>query len=317
MINLGSFRKLLLGISPEETRFSRRGFGETKLDVKERLEHIGEVFVQGYHAALEQDNLILLERRLASTELEFRGFAFEGAAMGLFMLDRLLPFHRNRWHTFANGPGAPHLYMAYVGVGWALARLPWLCRQITRPLSPLHPVFGWLAIDGYGFHHGYFHGLTYIERRVVPRQVLGYARQVFDQGLGRSLWFVNGADIARITKTITSFPATRQGDLWSGIGLASAYAGGVDRTSIKVLCDAAGRHRADLAQGAAFAAKARQRAGNPVAHTDMACQVLCRLSADDAARITDEALRDLPGDGEEPAYEIWRRRIREQLMREG
>src|SRR5262249_6428957 len=146
-----------------------------------------------------------------------------------------------------------------------------------------------------------------------PNQLFGYAQQVFDQGLGRSLWFVNGADISRIAKTITSFPSTRQGDLWSGIGLASAYAGGVDRTSIKVLCDAAGCYRAHLSQGAAFAAKARQRAGNPVAHTEMACQVLCRLSAVDAARITDEAFLDLPADGDEPAYEVWRRRIREQL----
>ncbi len=41
----------------------------------------------------------------------------------------------------------------------------------------------------------------------------------------------------------------------------------------------------------------------------MACQVLCGQSALAAAEVTDRELRDLPPDGQEPAFEIWRRRI--------
>jgi hypothetical protein len=41
---------------------------------------------------------------------------------------------------------------------------------------------------------------------------------------------------------------------------------------------------------------------------------LCGVSAHAAAAVTDDALRDLPRDGVEPAYEIWRRRIQKQLM---
>jgi enediyne biosynthesis protein E3 len=46
----------------------------------------------------------------------------------------------------------------------------------------------------------------------------------------------------------------------------------------------------------------------------MACDILCGISAQAAADVTDDALLDLPKDGVEPAYEIWRCRIREQLI---
>jgi hypothetical protein len=71
-----------------------------------------------------------------------------------------------------------------------------------------------------------------------------------------------------------------------------------------------------LAQGAAFAAKARQRAGNPTAHTELACQVLCGMSAGKAAELTDSSLRDLPPDGAQPAYEHWRQRIQSYFAAE-
>jgi len=44
--------------------------------------------------------------------------------------------------------------------------------------------------------------------------------------------------------------------------------------------------------------------------------LICKHSADETAAITDAALKDLREDGELPAYEIWRRRIQEQLALE-
>jgi uncharacterized protein YuzE len=63
----------------------------------------------------------------------------------------------------------------------------------------------------------------------------------------------------------------------------------------------------------AFAAQVRVRGGNPAAHTELACRLLCGLSAAETAALTDETLIDLPPDGEIPAFEIWRRRIQERL----
>src|SRR6185436_14746696 len=112
-------------------------------------------------------------------------------------------------------------------------------------------------------------------------------RRAFDQGLGRSLWFVSGANVDRARAWIEAFAPTRRRDLWSGVGLAATYAGGLDRAGLEALRSAAPDYRAELAQGAAFAAEARRRAGNLVAHTETACAVLCDLSAEGAARITE------------------------------
>ncbi len=203
--------------------------------------------------------------------------------------------------------------MIHVGAGWAAARLP--CKLGTT-LRRLDPLLGWLAVDGYGFHEGYFHWPSSIDAQVVPRQLHGYARRAFDQGLGRSLWFVRCGDVPRIIETIARFPEERRPDLWSGIGLAAVYAGGVDQVALKALLGAAGPQRPGLAQGAAFAAKARLLPDLATEHTELACRVLCDLPAAQAATVTDEVLTsldELPGDGELPAYERWRQGIRGRL----
>jgi hypothetical protein len=278
--------------------------------VRERLERIGETFVAGYHAALLDAEPQSLTQRLNTVAPDLRGFAFEGAAMGLALTDFLTPWKRNRWASFVTGPGQNHAYMLYVGAGWLLARLK---RRPGRALARMDPLLRWLAMDGYGFHDGYFHQRECIERKRVPRCLAGYARRAFDHGLGRSLWFVKGADAERIAQVIAEFSADRQADLWSGIGLACAYAGGVDRVALECLRANAVERLPQLAQGAAFAAKARERGGNPAAHTELACEVLCGMPAREAATITDAALQDLPPDGADPAYETWRRRIQDRF----
>jgi hypothetical protein len=203
--------------------------------------------------------------------------------------------------------------MVHVGIGWALARLP---GRIEHALAGLDSLLRWLAIDGYGFHAGFFEWRRYVEGRMLPRRLSGYAGRAFDQGLGRSLWFIEGADVTRIPATIAVFPPSRQRDLWSGVGLACAYAGGVERPALEALWEAAGYYRPDMAQGVAFAAKARERAGNPTAHTEMACLALCDMTAQAAASVTDRAQRNLPPDQAIPAYEVWRQRIRAQFAKE-
>jgi hypothetical protein len=300
----------IFGISPRETTFARRGFRGGGPEVRRRLESIGSTFLQGYHMALEEDRLEALALRLGSDEPELRGFAFEGAAMGLALLDFLTPWRGHRLRTFLHGPGAAHTYMIHVGAGWLPARLG---LGVYRIMKPLDPLLKWLAVDGYGFHEGFFRHRKSVSRQVIPVTLAGYARRAFDQGLGRSLWFVEGAEVARISETIAGFAPPRRADLWSGVGLACTYAGGADRASAEALLIASGSHRGNVAQGAAFAAKARQRAGNPAPHTEDACRVLCAISANEAAALTDECLEGLADEGDLPAYEVWRGRIRERL----
>lgn len=325
--NLGWLRQKLLGISSLEATVTKRGFNVNDLQIKHRLEQIGCTFLHGYHKAISSNNLSVLQAQLNQVEKELQGFAFEGAGMGLALLDNLTPWKQNRLQGFLDGAGNDHIYMMYVGMGWALARLPWALKPYlkqlkssrdvvgnvsTRRLKP-DPLLGWLALDGYGFHQGYFYWRDYIQGIAIPQELSGYALRVFDQGLGRSIWFVEGSDVTRIPQTIQNFHPERRGDLWSGVGLAATYAGGVERSQLEALKMAAGVYLPQIAQGAAFAAKTRIRAGNATPHTEMACQVFCEMSLDEAAQITDNALEGLSAQGDIPAYEIWRQRIQAQF----
>lgn len=311
-----SLRRRLFGIRPVEVTFDRRGFDRGAPEAVERLERIGAVFVEGYHAGLEHPEPGELAGALRRIETEYQGFAFEGAGMALALLDRVTPWRRSRLRTFLSGPGEPHVYMVTIGAGWAWARLG---SNLTSMLEGLDPLLGWLALDGYGFHEGYFHPRRTIEEQKLPRQVKGYSARVFDTGVGRSLWFVSCADPDAAAERIRRFEATRQADLWAGIGLATSYAGGAGTAGVERLLELVGPHRASLAQGAAFAAKARARAGTPAEHTKRVVEAICATSVDLAAKVCDS---ELPGphgaeaaSADFPAFEHWRSSIRRTLGR--
>jgi len=309
----GKLRRTLFGISEREALFSRRGF-PARTDACRYLEKVGATFILGYNAALARVNNRLLTEDLNRVEKDLSGFAFEGAAMAKALLDMLTPWNRRRLTAFLEGPGDRHFYMVHIGAGWALARLK---RSVSTYLQSRHPVYRWLVMDGYGFHQGYFHWRrSVLEQRPEPG-LSGYAARAFDQGLGRALWFVGGADVDKVVALAMTFPERRRADLFSGIGLAVTYAGKPTAGGLRKLRTLAPTYLREIAQGAAFAAKARQRAGNPAAHTELACRELCGLSAAKAADYSDRALADLPPDDDDlPAYEIWRTRLRNMIAEE-
>jgi hypothetical protein len=301
------------GIRSDEASFETRGFATTRREIRERLESIGITFIDGYRAALQHDDPRLVAGELNRVDLERRGFAFEGAAMAFALQDLLLPWRRNRLQAFLDGPGSAHAYMVHVGAGWALARLR---AGQGRYFHRMDPLLRWLAMDGYGFHEGYFHPRRTIDASKRPRGLRGYGHRAFDQGLGRSLWFVYGSDVERIARTISGLAPERHEDLWSGIGLAAAYAGGVPVVDLEMLRRLAGSCLPAVAQGAAFAAKTRQRAGNPAEHTALGTKILCGESPQEAAHATDAALEGLGNDNDVlPAYEQWRQRIQHHFQR--
>jgi len=307
---LGRLRRRLFGIPAREMALERRGFRGSDPQMRARLEQIGRAFAWGYHAALEDDDLKILVPALNFIDLDLQGFAFEGAAMGLALLDFITPWRPDRLSSFLQGAGGAHAYMVHVGAGWLLARIP---GRVAPRLARFDPLLRWLVVDGYGFHEGFFHWPRYIAGEPAPARLAGYGCRAFDQGFGRCLWFIDGGEVTRIPQTIAGFPAERRADLWSGVGLAATYAGEVSQSELESLKASAGDWRPCLAQGAAFAAKARLRGGTLVPYTDQACLALCGLPAANAAQITDDALQDLPPDSTAPAYQVWRQRVQAKL----
>jgi hypothetical protein len=305
----GRLRLGFLGISPEEASFRRRNFAGAAPAPRRRLEQVGRTFVVGYRAGLAETRPDRLADVLGRVAQEDRGFAFEGAAMAYALLDALRPFRGSLLSRLAAGPGRAHVYMVHVGAGWALARL----RRGPAAIRRLDPLLGWLALDGAGFHEGYFHPRATVLAGRRPRGYSGYAGRAFDQGLGRSLWFVHGADPERVVGAIGRLAIHRRADLWSGVGLAATYAGGADLAGLRKLVGRADAHRHHLAQGAVFAAAARECAGNPATHSDLACRTFAGLPAREAGALCVAMAEDLEADGADPAYEAWRRRVRDAL----
>lgn len=276
------------------------------------FEPVARHLVGGFKTALDDDRFEVLVPRLNALEGDFRGIAYEGAGMGLMLLDSLGPW-KKRLKAFIAGPGAAYDWLLYIGAGLVLPRAP---IRPKRFLATLDPFLRWFVMDGYGFYEGFFSGERTVNQHRIPARIAdtGYGLRAFDHGLGRSIWFSTGANVERIISTIGSFPESRRADLWGGIGLACAYAAGVvDREAIKALRAAAGLYAPQMVAGAAVAATFRMQTGGVAAHTDLACEVLCGLSSELVAQIAGIARQNLPQDGAEPAYEIWRQRLADQF----
>jgi hypothetical protein len=294
-----------------QASFAARGFQPGSEPVRRRLELIGETFLAGFNSGLVEDDVEALQRAVSDVAPERRGFAVEGAAMGAAIADALM-LGGDRLNAWMRHNETTYTYLAHVGAGWALARTPWRRTAILRGRDPVH---GWLVFDGLGFHDAYFHTNRVLRgwRRTAP----GYGARVYDQGLGRALWFISGGGIEAAIASIARLHPARQQDLWSGLGLALAYAGGASASALSMAVAAAGRLRANLAQGAAFAAEAHARAGYIPPHTHEAATVLSGLNADDAAALVRTLRTRLSGvsGANECPYEQWRRDVQRALVR--
>jgi hypothetical protein len=314
----GSLRRRILTPDESNTRLSVRGFHEKNPESSDLLETVGRSFLKGFGYAAECRSTEEAEEGLEQIPERFRGFAYEGAAMGFAVRDALPMGRSDMGVQFLAGRGRHHSYMVYVGAGWALARVP---RRAWRKLELGDPLLRWLMLDGYGFHQAYFKTDKYVrdqyqEPVTFPWPAHGaawYANHVIDQGIGRAMWFVHGTDPRRVVEAIHAFPVQRHPDLFAGAGLAATYAGGVTETELREFRAASGACAPDVSQGSAFGAVCRIEAGNPDEHTELAVRVLCGMTLDEVVALCDRtrppAAPEVAGHPGIPSYEVWRRRV--------
>jgi enediyne biosynthesis protein E3 len=320
----GLLRRAILANLPKKIVLRRhRLLGPTvSREIERRLERAAAAFLDGLRTSVKERSLSRLRRQLISHDSWERGFAFEGAAMGVCLVDGTFLSRRKRFAEFLDKGGRSYAYLIYVGAGWAFGR------QHIAPkyfLNRLDSLLGWLAVDGYGFYLGLFESDYTSEQELLSR-CAGYAGRALRQGYGRALWFLARGSVPTIAQAIERLPENWRADLWSGIGLACVYAGELAADELVRLRRLAGDASPAVAVGAAFAAKARKLGGGlccdpadkeaqlNVDYYNLACQILCDVNAHTAASITDDALDDLPPDGEEPAYEIWRQRVQKAIQ---
>src|SRR3954451_7209699 len=156
---MGRIVRALLSLSGDEQHFARSLAVFEDLGLRRRLEAIGDAFLAGYRAALEEEDPEALAARLARINPELWGFAYEGAGLGLALLDSLPPWRR-RFSAFLAGAGGSQPHMLHVGAGWVLARLP---VSPARFLARFDPLLCWMPLDGLGFHEAFYHWRRTVE----------------------------------------------------------------------------------------------------------------------------------------------------------
>jgi enediyne biosynthesis protein E2 len=316
---IGSVRRLLLTPQLAEVTFAKRGFPAVPSGQTQRLEAVPQAVICGFEWGIDSRDQWEVERRLAMVDDELRGFACEGVTMAFTILDAMGRGHRAR--DLLLGPARQHIFLAYIGMGFAMARLPRrLWNKVVPDLTgdPYYPVMSWLAVDGYGFDRAYFDTRRWVDGQHVPKPYRwdgspDYFTRAVDQGIGRALWFICGGQTPLVASAVSAFATHRQADLWSGVGLAAAFAGGSDNEALASLRRACGEHAAELAVGAIFAAKARSYSGTVPAQTELAASEFVGLSVQGAVALADDTAVAHADGGPAPAYELWRQNIRARV----
>lgn len=325
----GTLRGRIITPGMGSTKMETRGFHVKNDATREMLENVGRMFMNGYRYAADAGTVAEAESRIEQLPRQFRGFAYEGAAMGYGVRDGL-PFGHShhvadfiasqaKGNTDAKGHIHGHIYMQYVGVGWAMARVPRFTWKKLDAAVP-DPLLRWLVLDGYGFHQAFFKTEKYVHQHYqepnFPWPGEGpsrYADRALDQGIGRAMWFVGGADPNRVADLIAKFDPSRHGDLYAGSGLAATYAGSATEDELWTFLRRAGDHAPQVGQGSAFAAMARVETNLVTEHTRLASKVLGGVTPEQAAKLIHD-VRPAPKEvGGVPAFELWRKRIAEGL----
>lgn len=215
-------RLQVMMIRPRDTDFDKLGVRSDPAQ-QPGLEAIVEAFRQGYNLTLADDELATLSARMTGAfEPAFCAFAHEGTGMALTLLDWFSD--QKRVERYLERCPKQHDTLLMLGVGFALARAPWVRNGVENYAQRFAPGFDGLIMNGYGFHEGCFKTDGDIDTCPLPRLSAEGAR-CFDHGLGRALWFMCGASPRRIADTFRKIPVARHPDLWAGLGTAVCFAG--------------------------------------------------------------------------------------------
>lgn len=185
--------------------------------IYERVSAARAYFMCGFSEALKVPPEALA-KLLRDTPFQGRGFAIEGMAMALTLMDEVSPVPHSRLCVLFDGRSAEEQTLVAIGVGWASARL-------GKPLDWSPTVLGShymsAVADGYGFHQGVFHPQRFTGRG-FPMDT-GELSTFYDMGLGRALWFVHIGRVEPIVHALDRFLPDRRKQLWRGVGTACAF----------------------------------------------------------------------------------------------
>lgn len=302
----GARRRLLRNmLTKTSVDFSDRGFYLESAASRRHLETYAQAFIDGAVAQVAYGHDI--HEVLLKQDVDSRGFAYEGAAFSAAMMDSLHIYAGRNVRVLNAGPGIAFRHLINVGVGWAMGKTHFPAGFFSTP----DPLLRWLAYDGAGFQRCFFRPESVND--VLARLARGRSRdRIVAQGVGRSLWFIDAGNIDRIRSRVNSAPDNIRGDVWSGVGLAAAYAGDAAPVNSTHLLEAAEKWTSNLGQGVIFGSAARDAHGHVPESTTTLARELLKATPATAAAWADEAALGLRTHRTGPnEYLAWQHRLQD------
>ncbi len=218
---------------------------------------IQEVFWEAKSILSQASRDLSMGDFLKNVPADFISIAYEGMSMAIAddaLKQAEVSF--DTWHTFFGQYGRIHGAQIYIGLGWAFGQ-----HQIN-PSTYAH-LFDkglyWRVYDGLGYYEGLFKKGS-LQKQQFSVCIDAHSRGPYMQGVGRSLWHLTKADLTQLSTHIRSFERQYHADLWRGIGLASAYVGGLKFNTLHELNEMSGDYLTNLSAGAAMAYYSRFKA---------------------------------------------------------
>ncbi|WP_270168553.1 DUF1702 family protein [Paenibacillus sp. SYP-B4298] len=190
----------------------------------------------------------------------YRGFAFEGAGMGLAVQASRYYGRAKRFEGMIHALSPHYIYQYYVGLGWYLnIRYGYRYSGYKRWVTNLTPRYASILFDGVGFRAALFRlEQDPLIHQKFERFPFSYSRVCY-QGFGRGLWFVNRFQLPLVVNDIQQLPMKYRNDAYSGLGLAVAYSF-FDNMAFAIRAESliTKQHRPAFRQGVAFGWEARR-----------------------------------------------------------
>ena len=211
--------------------------------VGERISNARKSFVTGYQKALKASKKEL-PTLLNDMTGNSRGFALEGAAMAVTMMDELDKANQDLLATLLSKRQESERMLCAIGIGWASARIRYPIQWFPASIFSKQEIQS--IIDGYGFHQGFFG--KYKPKASADLKYTAFEHEAYLNGIGRSIWFTQNGIIENIKEIIVKYPTCDKKALWSGVGTACAFTDNIDQ--VDKLQNSAQRYESYIYEGA-------------------------------------------------------------------
>jgi len=257
--------------------------------VSENMEKIKILFQESSTYALQENNSVAVIEKLENIALEFRSVAYEAAAMVFAEQDIVAENQLKQWKTFYAQASTNYSIPLHVGLGWALAK----GNNETIPFfNSLDSFMVPRVLDGMGYYDGIFKQRATIKNLKISDKFVTPLIKHYDQGVGRSIWYIAAGNPIKCNEIIDTFPTERKADLWRGIGIASVYVGGCDENTYNALKKIAKEHFSSLAVGAALSVKSRVESNSITNDIELVCKLLLKTTPNEMVETLNKFLQD-------------------------